>query len=256
MRRASAAEQRSAQAPADRQVSPFLAATEFLDTGHETVRAFTASAIGGAETDREKAKRLFAAVRDRIWYDPYSVSENPAHYRASFVLEAGRAYCVPKAVALTAVCRAAGIPARLGFADVRNHLQTEALRNLMGGTDLFVYHGYSDVYIEGRWLKATPAFNTELCARFGVPPVEFDGDRDALLHAFTVEGTQHMEYLRDRGVFDDLPLQAILTELRETYGPLILDSAHAIDDAFTEESTCYTQPGGISHGSDSSLEAP
>src|SRR3989304_827414 len=100
-------------------------ATDFLDIEHESVRAFTAAAVGDAGTDRDKAKRLFAAVRDQIRYDTYTVSDDPANYRASFVLETGRAYCVPKAVLLTAVCRAAGIPALLGFADVRNHLQTE-----------------------------------------------------------------------------------------------------------------------------------
>jgi transglutaminase-like putative cysteine protease len=214
-----------------------LGATDFIDIEHESVRAFTADAIGNASTDRDKAKRLFAAVRDQIWYDPYTVSDDPAHYRASFVLETGRAYCVPKAVLLTAVCRAAGIPAMLGFADVRNHLQTETLRALMGGTDLFVYHGYSHLYIDGRWMKATPAFNTELCARFGVPPVDFDGDHDALLHAFSADGAQHMEYVRDRGVFDDLPLNEILTELRNTYGPLLIKSPHVITDAFTDTPT-------------------
>lgn len=78
-------------------------ATDFLDIEHESVRAFTAAAVGGdAGTDRDKAKRLFAAVRDQIRYDPpYTVSDDPAHYRASFVLETGRAYCVPKAVLLT-----------------------------------------------------------------------------------------------------------------------------------------------------------
>lgn len=233
----------------------FLGATDFLDIEHESVRAFTDAAIGDASTGRDKAKRLFAAVRDQIWYDPYTVSDDPAHYRASFVLETGRAYCVPKAVLLTAVCRAAGIPALLGFADVRNHLQTEALRALMGGTDLFVYHGYSHLYIDGRWLKATPAFNTELCARFGVPPVDFDGDRDALLHAFTADGAQHMEYVRERGVFDDLPLNAILTELRHTYGPLMFKCAHVIADAFTDTPTSHTQPDGISRRSPSPLKA-
>lgn len=233
----------------------FLGATDFLDIEHESVRAFTAAAIGDASTNRDKAKRLFAAVRDQIWYDPYTISDDPAHYRASFVLEAGRAYCVPKAVLLTAVCRAAGIPALLGFADVRNHLQTEALRALMGGTDLFVYHGYSYLYIDGRWLKATPAFNTELCARFGVPPVDFDGDRDALLHAFTADGAQHMEYVRQRGVFDDLPLNPILTELRHTYGPLIFKCAHVIGDAFTDQPTSHTQADRISRPYRPSLDA-
>lgn len=210
----------------------YLGPTAFLDSDHEDVRAFTATAIGDATTDRDKAIRLFAAVRDKVWYDPYTVSEEPAHYRASHVLSAGRAYCVPKAVLLTAVCRAAGIPARLGFADVRNHLQTETLRARMGDTDLFVYHGYSTILVDGQWLKATPAFNGELCARFGVPPVEFDGEHHALMHAFTANGSQHMEYVRERGVFDDLPLQEILDALRTTYGPTIAGSV-VVDDAFT-----------------------
>ena len=232
----------------------FLEATEFLDIEHEDVRAFTEATVGDASGDREKARRLFAAVRDQVWYDPYTVSADPANYRASFVLQAGRAYCVPKAVLLTAVCRAAGIPARLGFADVRNHLQTESLRKLMGGTDLFVYHGYSSLHIDGRWLKATPAFNVELCARFGVPPVEFDGEHDALMHAFTGDGTQHMEYVRERGVYDDLPLAAILTELRNTYGSMVEASPQAIDDAFTAKPTSQVKPGGSSRRSTSPQE--
>ncbi|GAA3518825.1 transglutaminase-like domain-containing protein [Nocardioides daeguensis] len=233
----------------------FLEATEFLDIEHDAVRTFAAAAIGDASTDKEKAIRLFTAVRDRVWYDPYSVSDDPAHYRASFVLQAGRAYCVPKAVLLTAVCRSAGIPARLGFADVRNHLQTDALRARMGGTDLFVYHGYSSICVDGTWLKATPAFNTELCARFGVPPVEFDGEHDALMHAFTADGTQHMEYIRERGVFDDLPLAAILAELRDTYGPMVDTSAHPVDDAFATQPISQTGPDGASRGSHCPQEA-
>lgn len=229
----------------------FLGATEFLDIEHEAVREFTAVAVGSASTDRERSARLFTAVRDQIWYDPYSASEDPAHYRASFVLEAGRAYCVPKAVLLTAVCRSAGIPARLGFADVRNHLQTDSLRSLMSGSDLFVYHGYSSLFIDGKWVKATPAFNSELCARFGVPPVEFDGEHDALMHAFTADGTQHMEYVRDRGVFDDLPLTEILTELRRSYGSLMVASAAPVADEFTEAPATSASSGGSSRPLDS-----
>src|SRR5581483_199373 len=98
----------------------------------------------------------------------------PAENRASSVIARGRAYCVPKAVVLTAVARAAGIPSRLGFADVRNHLQSERLAETMGGSDIFIFHGYSELYVNGAWRKATPAFNATLCDRFGVPPLEFD----------------------------------------------------------------------------------
>ncbi|MCE5290475.1 MAG: transglutaminase family protein [Nocardiaceae bacterium] len=199
----------------------YLEQTEFLDWGHGAVREFVTSATGGATDDIEKAVGIFAAVRDAIWYDPYTVTDDPMDYRASTVAASERAYCVPKAVLLTAACRAGCIPARLGFADVRNHLQTDTLRKRMGGADVFVYHGYSLMLLDGRWVKATPAFNRELCARFGVAPIEFDGRNDALLHGFTGDGAQHMEYLHDRGTFDDLPLEEILTGLRTHYGTFI-----------------------------------
>lgn len=210
----------------------FIQATYFLDWKSRPVQEFTASAVGEASDPVEAAARLFTAVRDRVWYDPYSASEDPEHYRASYVAAADSAYCVPKAVLLTAVARAAGIPARLGFCNVRNHLQTTALRRRMGGSDLFVYHGYSELLLEGRWLKATPAFNRELCSRFGVDPIEFDGRSDALLHQYSADGARHMEYLRDHGWFADLPLAEILAALRFYYGSTTSKKGAAPDDAF------------------------
>jgi transglutaminase-like putative cysteine protease len=191
--------------------------TDFIDSDSPVVRGFVERVAAGARDEHEVASRLFAAVRDCIRYDPYAVSADPADYRASAVLESDSGYCVQKSVALTAAARAAGIPSRLGFADVRNHLQSERLRERMG-TDLFVWHGYSTFFIGGRWTKASCAFNTELCARFGVPPLEFDGRSDALLHPFTSDGSQYMEYVRERGIYRDLPLETMLASLQETYG--------------------------------------
>lgn len=220
--------------------STFLESTFFLDWESESVQLFTASAVGDATEPLDVAARIFAAVRDRVWYDPYSVSDDPVHYRASHVATARSAYCVPKAVLLTAVARAAGIPSRLGFCDVRNHLQTYALRQRMGGTDLFVYHGYSELLLDGRWVKATPAFNRELCARFGVEPIDFDGRSDALLHQHSADGAQHMDYVRDRGWFADLPLPEILAALRSHYGDLV--GAKAPTDEFQAPGS--PQPSG------------
>lgn len=200
-----------------------LRPTAFLDADAGEVRAYAARVSAGAVDEREVAARLFAAVRDDVRYDPYRMPTDPADYRASAVLAAGSGYCVQKAVLLTAVARAAGIPSRLGFADVRNHLQSERLRALMG-TDLFVWHGYSTLFVGGRWLKASPAFNAELCARFGVPPLEFDGVHDALLHAFAGDGSRYMEYVREHGAFTDLPLARILSAYREAY-PAMSDPA-------------------------------
>ena len=207
--------------PTDRDLAP----TAFIDWAHPAVEAFVARVRASdtepelaAETDgeRELARRLFAAVRDEIRYDPYRMPTDPAAYRASSVLAARRSFCVPKAVLLTAAARAAGIPSRLGFADVRNHLQSDRLREQMG-TDLFIKHGYSVLFIGGRWLKASPAFNAELCARFGVAPLEFDGETDALLHAFSGDGSKYMEYIEDHGTFDDLPLEELLEDYRRAY---------------------------------------
>jgi transglutaminase-like putative cysteine protease len=193
-----------------------LAPTGFIDAGHPSVQAFARRAVAGATTDQERISRLFTAVRDEIRYDPYQLSHDSQDYIASNVIDRGVAYCIPKAVVLTAGARSLGIPARLGFSDVKNHLQSPKLAERMG-TDVFLFHGYSELYVQGAWRKATPAFNVELCERFGVPPLRFDGSADALLHPFAGDGSAYMEYIRDRGVFDDLPLELILEVFAAAY---------------------------------------
>jgi len=102
---------------------------------------------------------------------------------------------------------------------VKNHLTTPALRERMG-SDLFVYHGYTELFLERKWVKATPAFNVELCRRFKVRPLDFDGREDSIFHAFDEEDRRHMEYLRDRGCYADVPVVEIMRVFRETY-PLL-----------------------------------
>jgi len=203
----------------------------FVDSEHPDVVVFAKEATAGATTDKEKAVALFYAVRDGIRYDPYTMCEDPDTYRASTVLRTGVSYCIPKSVLLAAAARAVGIPARLGYADVRNHLNSEKLRQRMGGSDLFVWHGYTELFIDGRWVKVSSAFNIELCERFGLKPLEFDGEHDALLHPFTADGRAHMEYVAQRGSFDDVPLEEILAEFRSTY-PQMFGEAPTADAAF------------------------
>lgn len=205
----------------------FLAPGRFVDSDHPAIVAFAAEVTAGAATPSVRASRLFSAVRERLRYDPYSLSTDPHEYVASTLLQRERAYCIPKAVLLCAAARAAGIPARLGFADVRNHLASDKLRALMG-TDLFTYHGYVELWIDGTPVKASPAFNASLCARFGVPPLELEAGRDALLQAYDGSGRRYMEYVRERGMFTDLPLDTILRAFAEVYGHGM--SLHDIDD--------------------------
>ena len=200
-------------------MDPSLAPTAIVDSDHPAVAAFARRAAGEG-TDRERAVRLYYAVRDGFRYDPYAFGTSAKWLRASRTLEAGAGWCVPKAVLLAACCRAEGIPARLGFADVRNHLATERLVRLMG-TDTFLWHGYVSLRLDGRWVKATPAFNVEMCRRFDVLPLEFDGTADSLLQPFDARSRRHMEYVRDRGLFDDVPLDAMAAELRAAYPRLV-----------------------------------
>ncbi len=199
----------------DNPTDAHLDATEAIDAKHPLVAEF-ARAHGHGSNDRERAVALTQAVRDTFLYDPYRIDLSPLGMRASTVLANGYGWCVPKATLLAAVCRAAGIPARLGFADVRNHMSTERMRQTMK-TDLFIWHGYTDIWIDGAWRKATPAFNLSLCEKFGLHPLDFDGINDSIYHEFDKAGNRHMEYTHFRGTFDDLPLKQIVTDFRQTY---------------------------------------
>ena len=192
-----------------------LAPTPFIDSDHAAVRDFAAEHARGAD-ERARAVALYLAVRDGFRYDPYRVDLSPQGMRASTVLANGHGWCVPKAVLLAAACRSVGISARLGFADVRNHLSTERMRQSMQ-TDLFIWHGYAELFIDGRWLKATPAFNVQLCERFGLLPLEFDGLSDSIYHPYDRAGNRHMEYVQQRGSFDELPLQRIVADFAAVY---------------------------------------
>jgi transglutaminase-like putative cysteine protease len=205
-----------------------LAPTALIDSDHPAVVAFARTHARGADT-RERAVALALAVRDGFRYDPYRIDLAPAGMRASAVLSLGHGWCVPKAALLAAACRAAGIAARVGYADVRNHLSTERMRQSMK-SDVFIWHGYTDIWIDGQWRKATPAFNIELCERFGLLPLDFDGRSDSLYHAFDKAGHRHMEYLQQRGAFDDMPLAQIVADFAEFY-PGLGQGVHGADFA-------------------------
>ncbi len=199
-------------------LAAYLAPGRFVDSDHPAVTAFAAATAGDA-APRDAAVRLYYAVRDDILYDPYRPFDEPATYRASAVLAEKRGYCVGKAALLAAAARAVGIPARIGFADVRNHLATPRLLALVG-TDLFIYHGITELWLDGRWVKATPTFNRTLCEKFHIHALEFDGRHDAILHPYDRAGRQHMEYVRQRGIYADVPVDMLMPLMIETYPAL------------------------------------
>jgi transglutaminase-like putative cysteine protease len=191
-------------------MSEFLSPGRCVDSDHPTIVALAEQLLNPADSQQEKAVQLYYWVRDNIRYNPYGLDLSPAGLRASTALAQGEGWCVTKAALLAALCRVAGIPSRLGFADVRNHLSTERMRQQMQ-TDMFYYHGYCSMYLNGQWVKSTPAFNIELCDKFGLLPLEFDGSSDSLYHEFDRAGNRHMEYLRDRGEQADIPIEDMLS---------------------------------------------
>jgi len=212
----------------------FLRATEFVDSDNDNVRAFAHAAVAAAETegDRASALALYHAVRDRIVYDPYLDYTDPDVFRASAVLAAGRGFCVGKSALLAACARAIGIPARPGFADVRNHLTSRKLHALTG-SDTFLWHSYTELRIGGRWVKCTPAFDSALCERARLAPLDFDGINDSLFHPLDPAGRRHMEYLNDRGAFEDIPVDAILADFHRHY-PRLVEHGRTGGDFHTE----------------------
>ncbi|BCH28230.1 hypothetical protein MesoLjLc_01600 [Mesorhizobium sp. L-8-10] len=198
-----------------------LAPTRFIDSGSPDVIAFAREHAGGG-SDRDRAIRLYYAVRDGVRYDMTTFGLDPAQFVASNCLKAPSAFCVPKAIVLAAAARAAGIPARIGFANVRNHLTSPRISAMMD-TDLFLWHAYTSLLIDGKWVKATPAFDIALCTRHKVKPLDFDGSEDSILHPFDEAGRKHMEYVDFLGEYDDLPFETFAAEMRAHY-PVMLET--------------------------------
>jgi transglutaminase-like putative cysteine protease len=210
----------------------FLKPSRFIDSDAPSVREFARAAASGAWDDVGRVIALYRAVRENVLYDPYVDISSPTSYRASEVLALGRGYCIGKASLLAAVARAAGVPARVGYADVRNHMTSPRLHEMLG-TNIFRWHSYSDLFVDGRWVKATPAFNASLCDRLGLSTLEFDGRSDSLFQQFDRSGRRHMEYLNDRGTYMDVPFEKILKDFRVHY-PALLSKAGLPGDFQTE----------------------
>jgi transglutaminase-like putative cysteine protease len=210
----------------------FLAPARYVDSDAPTIIAFAQAAAGEDGDALARVLRLYRAVRDDIIYDPYVDLSDPANFRASGVLAAGRAFCIGKAALLAAACRVIGVPARVGYADVRNHLSSPRLTEHMG-TDVYVWHSYADILIDGAWVKATPTFNSTMCRRIGLEPLAFDGRSDSLLHPYDSSGRLYMQYLTDRGTYADVPYDAIMAAFRAHYPALM--ARHGLAGDFQAE---------------------
>lgn len=207
----------------------YLKETQYFDFSSNEVRELALQVQGSSPM--EIAQSIYYLVRDTIRYNPYIVRFGEESFKASHGLKMGESYCIPKAGLIVALCRKFGIPARLGLADVRNHLSSEKFIEMIG-TDYFAMHGYAEVFIDEQWIKTTPVFNKELCEKFNVEPLEWDGKSDAVFQEFTKDGKKHMEYLEDHGTFSDVPVAFIFESFKKHYPKL----AEAGFDSITAQS--------------------
>lgn len=194
----------------------YLRSTRFMDFDKKAVQEYTLKKTAGLATDKEKAVALYYAVRDDIKYSPWGLVMDPDAISASLTLEKGFGYCIEKSLLLAACTRFLGIPSRLGFSIVRNHISSEKFVEMLR-TDKFVFHGYNEFWINEKWVKCTPAFNKSLCEKYGTPALDFDGQQDSIFQQFSADGRQYMEYLHEYGTFADFPYDLFESEIREHY---------------------------------------
>ncbi|MBI2802046.1 MAG: transglutaminase family protein [Gammaproteobacteria bacterium] len=212
----------------------YLLPTAAIDADHPEVIAFAQEVVGSTQNPLSQASQLYLAVRDRIQYDPYKLDLSNSGMKASRVLALGHGWCVTKSALLAAACRAVGIPARVGYADVHNHLSTRRLREVIG-SDTYYWHGYAALYLHGKWVKATPVFDFSLCQKLKMTPLEFDGISDSILQACDEHGNRHMEYLRLRGEYADIPLAEMRIAFAQYYPKLMQLNAANFETDVSDE---------------------
>jgi hypothetical protein len=213
-----------------------LAPTEHIDHESPIVREFVEKTLAGADHDQESAAiALYYACRDKLRYEVYGNDLSKAGMKASVVIDRGFGFCIHKSLAYAATLRAIGIPSRVVYGDVRNHLASPRLRELVGG-DVFRFHSLTQVYLNGKWLKATPVFTKMLCKLYKITPLDFDGRSDAVYHPFDEDGRQHMEFLHWHGEFDDFPYELVVGGIKEHHPLLFANNNVTATGSLVEES--------------------
>jgi len=196
-------------------VERFLKCTEIIDCDSNSIKGKALEVTKGLKTDKEKAVALFYFVRDKIKHNAYVPLYDANRYKASSTLKEGNGMCQNKAILLVALARAVGIPARLGFVDVEDHQLSDSFKQMIGGVNTMPFHGFAELYIDGRWVHASPAYDLATCRKKGFIPVEFDGVNDAKDSEYTKSGQLHMKHIQYHGPYEDLPLDEIYSYYRE-----------------------------------------
>ncbi|MEL7003063.1 MAG: transglutaminase-like domain-containing protein [Bacteroidota bacterium] len=194
----------------------YLSPGEFINSDHSDVIDFTMEVTKSRTGAKDKIVALYYAVRDQFRYDPYTLDLSRDAVKASSIVNRDYGYCIEKSCLFAAGARVLGIPSRMGFSNVRNHVGTADLEKILK-TDILVFHGYAEIEIENKWIKVTPVFNETLCHKLNVAPLDFDGVNDAFFQEYDQEGGRFMEYLHHYGTFADVPYEVFIDQLQIHY---------------------------------------
>ncbi|MBI1835709.1 MAG: transglutaminase family protein [Flavobacteriia bacterium] len=201
----------------------YLKETAFLDFNNPLFDNFLV-AIDTQKSKKEIAVELYFLVRDSYIYDPYHLDLTKDGLKASNVILKKRSWCVEKALLLAACARKMHIPSRLGYAIVTNHIGIDKLTSVLRRNEI-VFHGYVELFVEGKWIKCTPAFDERICKITHVQPLDWDGEQDSMFQEFE-KGQRFMEYLHYYGDFDDVPIELMNSEMKKYY-------PHLFDNVFS-----------------------
>lgn len=194
----------------------YLTSTYYFDYKESEIQQIIEEFQNKELTDKEKAKQLYLKIRDNWRYNPYRISFDKNSYKASVIANKKDGHCIEKSILLIACLRGLNIPARIHLAKVKNHIGVERLIEKFG-SNVITPHGMVDIYLDGKWIKATPAFNIELCEKCNVAPLDFDGENDSIFQEFDNNGNDFMEYLDDYGHFEDVPTEFIFNNFKTNY---------------------------------------
>lgn len=196
----------------------YLQPTYFVDSDHPDVIEYAGNIVKDETDPVKQAIMLYLAVRDDFKYNPYNISLKHPELKASTLLNRAskQGYCTEKSCLYNAVLRVVGIPSRFHFFDVRNHIGVEKYYSLLQ-TDVLAFHACSEVYLNEKWVKATPAFNKELCEKTGVEVLDFNGVDDSIFQQYAPGGDEFMEYLHDYGTCHDVPHDMFVLSLKKHY---------------------------------------
>lgn len=206
----------------------YLDPAYFIDSDHPDIMTKAKEITKDSSTTKEKAIALFYIVRDEYYYNPYLLDLRKTSLKASFLLHKPHGYCIEKAIILAALLRAIAIPSRLHFGDVTNHIATDRLTTILK-TNRLTFHACTEIFLNDKWVKATPAFNKELCHKLGVPVLDFNGEDHAVFQAYDNEDNLFMEYLHEYGAFEDLPYDLYLLQLEKNYPHIKLPQNQILD---------------------------